>query len=143
VLLSGAVIWLVGALARELTDATRPALLAARLCAYLPVTVLTALFPIKDVLLSAAAFYVLWQSVRLGKGGRVSVGAWALGVLSVLSVAFVRWPVVLLLVTFPVCFLLRRWLRERRWGCAALLVCCTLLVLLWSRDRILTSCPQS
>jgi hypothetical protein len=54
----------------------------------------------------------------------------------VLAVAFVRWPVVLLLVTFPVCFLLRRWLRERRWGCAALLVCCTLLVLLWSRDRI-------
>ena len=138
VLLSVATVGVLTALVRQTTNSQAAAMRACRLMAYLPVTVITALFPIKDIYLMLSFFTVLLLLVRLSHGERIRVPALLAGVLLTWGCFYTRRLVGVVLVALAFSFLLRR-LICRRCTVAAVLLLVAGGVLLWCTREAITS----
>ena len=137
VLLSSLSVWVVAALAHEATGKSTIGLRTARLMAYLPLSVCTALFPIKDIYLLLTVFATLLLLVQLGNGKRVRMSAWLCCIALTVGALYVRGAVVPFLAAFALCFALRRCRRTGRWLTALFLLLGGGLIAYLARDLIL------
>lgn len=112
---------------------------AAGLFAFLPVTVLTCCFPIKDIFLTYAVLYAFEMFVQFQSDGKVATKRILLCVALLVGVYFTRGAVTELLLLFFVVYLLQGYLRNRRYFAAvgACLVCLVLAVVF--KDSVLES----
>ncbi len=138
-LLSTLTIGVVYQLTAALTDDPAIALRASRLFAYLPVTVLTCCFPIKDIFLTFATLCVFLLLVRLEKGKPIPLRFWLLDLLLCVAIYFTRGAVLELLLLSSLFYLLKRcWDRQNR-PAALLCIAAGLILIILFRNELLSA----
>lgn len=115
ILLSAACIARIYSLTYRISNCEKTALRAARLFAYLPVTVLTCCFPIKDIFLTWAVLLFFCFFARLQAGERIHLIELPIGAVLAVCIYLSRGAVVELLGLFLAAFMLVRLARKKRY----------------------------
>lgn len=119
-----------------MSENKKSALFAAKLFAFLPVTVLTSCFPIKDIFLTWATLYVFLVFVRIhmGKGSSVASAAACFGCL--VGIYNTRGAVAELLLLFFMAILIHRYLALKSYTLAAVIVLITIILLYFFGENV-------
>lgn len=112
----------------RLSEQHRSAIIAARLFAYLPVTVMTCCFPIKDIFLTYASLVFFKLVLDIQNGERLRVSSIILCVLLLIGTYFTRGAVVELYGIFAVIYLFSRLHKKNKIGWMLLLALVTVLL---------------
>ena len=115
VLLSVACIPLIYSLTLHISSCKKTALRAARMFAYLPVTVLTCCFPIKDIFLTWALLLFFCFFARLQAGEHIYLIELPIGAVVAVCIYLSRGAVVEVLGLFLVVFMLMRLVQKKRY----------------------------
>lgn len=142
VILSVLCIKLVYRVTDEISGNSATALRAARLFAYMPVTVITCCFPIKDIYITVGVFYALYLFVRLQNNRKITIWQLVLCTLLLVGVYFSRGAVVEMTLMFFGVFLFVRFAKNKNYlGCVFLVVAA--FVVLYSLSETITNAFQT
>lgn len=100
----------------------KSAVMAARLFAYLPLPILVACFPIKDIIIMLGALYVFYVYVLIQSSMRVTVPQIVLCIVALLAVYYTRDAVTVLMLLFLVVYFLQKLYKERKYFAAVMLL---------------------
>ncbi len=115
IIFSAITIRIVYNLTYEVSGEERSALRAARLFAYLPVTIMTCCFPIKDIFLTMAIMYAFYMFMRLKNGKKLKIYQVLLTILLLVCVYYTRGAVVELMLIFLLAVVLFRYARQKKY----------------------------
>ncbi len=120
IILSTLTIGVIFNLTYNISGNNKTALLAAKMMAFLPVTVITCCFPLKDIFIMFGVFYAFDVFVSLQKGEKVGITRTIICAALMTGVYYSRGAVTELLVVFFFGFFLMKFIREKRYSAAIL-----------------------
>lgn len=123
----------------EIAGSEKTALTAARIFAYLPFSILTCCFPIKDIFIMLGALYAFYIFVRIQNNHKVAIHQFVLLTVLLICVYFCRGAVTELLLIYLVIYYLQRLFRAKRYVSALMLLMGAVAVFAVFRDQILSS----
>ena len=115
VILSVLTIKLVFNVTLNISENNKTALFAAKLMAFLPVTVLTCCFPIKDIFIMFATFYVFDFFLKLQKGSKLKPYEIIITVLLLVAIYYSRGAVMELLLLFFFAFYIVKYIKKKNY----------------------------
>ena len=118
----------------EVSGNQKTALIAARLFAFLPFSVLVCCFPIKDIFIMLCVMYAFYLFVRVQNDRKVSVVQVALCAVLLICVYFTRGAVTELLLVFLLIYYLQKLYRKKQYLAAVLVFVVSVAVLFVFRD---------
>ena len=121
----------------NISDNEKTAKLAAMLFAFLPVTVLTCCFPIKDIFLTYAVLYAFNTFVEFQNGKKIEIRHILINALLLTGVYFARGAVTELMLLFFAIFFIQRFIKRRNYFAFILgIVICVALIFVF-KDRVM------
>lgn len=137
ILMSAACIKIVYNIVGLLTGKEKPALLAAKLFAFLPLTVLTCCFPIKDIFLTMTVMYTFYIFLLVYYKQKLPAGKVLLCIAGLVGTYFARGAVVELMAAFFVVYLLSTYIRRKKYTRVVAIVLVALVAFLVFRKTII------
>lgn len=137
ILMSAVCIRIVYNIVGLLTGKEKPALLAAKLFAFLPVTVLTCCFPIKDIFLTMTVMYAFYIFLLVYYKQKLPAWKVLLCIAGLVGTYFTRGAVVELMAAFFVVHLLDSYIKRKKYARVAAIVLVALVVFLVFRKTII------
>ena len=115
----------------------KTAKLAAKLFAFLPVTVITCCFPIKDIFLTYAVLYVFNTFVEFQNGKKITISHIVICALLLTGIYFTRGAVTELMLLFFAIFFIQRFIKNRNYFAFVLgIIVCAALIFVF-KDKVL------
>ena len=139
IVLSTICIALTYSLTYEISGSDKTALTAARLFAFLPFSILTSCFPIKDIFLMMATLYAFYIFVRIQNERKVSVLQFVLLAGLLVCVYFCRGAVTELLLMYLLVYYVQRLIRAKRYMATLILLMVAVAAFVVFRNQILSS----
>lgn len=115
IILSVLTIKLVYNITFNISGKNKTALLAAKLMAFLPVTVLSCCFPIKDIFIMFAVFYIFDFFIKLQKGSKLKPYDIIITVLLLVAIYYSRGAVTELLLIFFFAFYMVKYIKKKNY----------------------------
>lgn len=123
----------------EISGSQKAALTAARWFAFLPLSVLVACFPIKDILIMLGVMYAFYIFVRIQNNRKVEIHQFAILAVLLICVYLSRGAVTELLLMYLLAYYLQRLFRSKRYLVALMLLAGAVAVIVVFRNQILSS----
>ena len=120
IILSTSSVYVIYKLTFEISNNGKTALTAAKLFAFLPISVLTCCFPIKDIYITFGVMYAFYIFVRIQKGTMPSVKQIIFCSVLLVGVYFSRGAVVEMLLIFLFVYYMQKLIREGKYTYAIL-----------------------
>lgn len=115
IILSTIAIGVVYKLTEAITENKMTAIKAGKLFAYLPITILTCCFPIKDIFLTLATLCVFLLFVKFEKGEHISSWFLIVDIFLCIGIYYTRGAVLELLVLFFLIYILKRYWNQHNY----------------------------
>ena len=116
IIFSTVCIYIIYRIVQELSNDQKTALKGAKLFAYLPVTIFTCCFPIKDIYITMGVFYAFYLFVLVQNKQVVKKSQILIGVLLLVGVYFARGAVTEMLLIFFGAYILIRFQKNKQYG---------------------------
>ena len=113
IILSALCIPVLYSLTYRISENKKTAITACSLFAFLPVTVLTSTFPIKDIFITFGVFYVLDVLVTIQKGQRPEISKIIISIILLVCIYFTRGAVSEILLLIFAVFYMQRFKKEK------------------------------
>ena len=139
IILSVFTIKLVHNITFNISGNNKTSLLAAKLMAFTPVTVLTCCFPIKDIFIMFAVFYIFDFFIKLQKGDKIKKYEVVIAVLLLVGIYYSRGAVMELLVMFFFVFYIVKYIRKNSYVPVIFIIGLALAVFYVFGDAIIES----
>ena len=139
ILLSTACIAVIYKLTYEVCENEATSLRAAKLFAYLPISVLTCCFPIKDIYITLGVMYAFYTFVCIQNGKKITLKQIVLCVALLVGVYLSRGAVVELLLIFLFIYYLQKLMRQKKNIQAVLLIVIAVIIFLFFSKTIFSS----
>lgn len=139
VIASSACIYVIYALSYTVVNDHKVALRAARLFAFLPITILISCFPIKDILIMLGVVYAFYIFVSLQTGQRVALWRILLCAGLLICVYFSRGAVTELMMIFLLVYYLQKLYKEKKYLACVVLLMLAVVIFLIFRSSIMAS----
>lgn len=123
----------------EVSGEGKSALRAARLFAYLPVTIMTCCFPIKDIFLTMAVMYAFYMFMRLKNSKRLTLFQIILTTLLLVCVYYTRGAVVELMIIFLLINVLLKYANQKKYITMFFWFLAAIVIFMLIRNMIMTS----
>ncbi len=137
IIMSAACIKILYNITGLLTGKENAALLAGKLFAFLPVTVLTCCFPLKDIFLTMTVTYTFYVFLMFYYKKKLSAGKIILCVIGLVGTYYTRGAVVELMAIFFAAYLLDTFIKRKQHMRALLVVLLALVVFFLFKDAII------
>lgn len=137
IVLSSLCIPVVYKLTRLLSDNEKVAMMAAKLFAFMPITILTACFPIKDIFITLGVLYAFCIFVALQSGLKVSIGQVVVCATLMICVYFSRGAVTEMMLLFLIVYYLQKLFREKKYVAALFVLMGAVALFILFHDAIM------
>ncbi|MBE6728781.1 MAG: phospholipid carrier-dependent glycosyltransferase [Ruminococcaceae bacterium] len=117
----------------------KTSLRAAKLFAFLPVTILTSCFPIKDIFLTLTVFFTFYVFLKIQNGKKVTIANIILLVIGLVCTFYTRGAVVEMLILFFVICYVHKFIKEKKYGIAFIIGIVSLLLFAMFYDNIMAA----
>ncbi len=117
----------------------KTSLRAAMLFAFLPVTILTSCFPIKDIFLTFAVMFVFYFFLQIQNGKNISIPKIAVTVLLLVCIYLTRGAVTEMLLIFFAVYFIQRFIKKKNYTAATIGVILVVIAFFIFKDSLLSA----
>lgn len=121
----------------SISDNTRTALNAAKLFAFLPVTVLTCCFPIKDIFITLTVLYAFSIFIKVQNSEKIGILKWILCIVGLICTYYTRGAVVELLMVFFLIYFINKFIKAKKYVSTIFIALIAGVLFFFLKDSIL------
>lgn len=136
VILSTICIKIVYDITLKVSNNTQSAIKAAKLFAFLPLTVLTCCFPIKDIFLTLSVMYTFYIFIRIQLGETLKIYQYIICAILLICTYFTRGAVVEMLLIFLVAYYIQKLIKEKKYKQSVVTVFLAIIVFFIFKNQI-------